>query len=170
MSGRSPPLYCTLTLIAMQGLQKNINNTVPGIGRNPFSGKLVTKKNVVSIFDFDNPRLELSGITVPLRAEDHNLYSLVFDLSADSHGGKELAKNAMANAQLWHRQLGHLNKRSLKFMQRRDGDEVAFDCSVDHCDVCAVGKSHQLAHPKKAKLADITAPFQMVYGNLMGTF
>ena len=46
----------------------------------------------------------------------------------------------------------------------------AFDCSVDHCDVCAVGKSHQLAHPKKAKHADITAPFQMVYGNLMGTF
>ena len=27
MSGGSPPLYCTLTLIAMQGHQKNINNT-----------------------------------------------------------------------------------------------------------------------------------------------
>ena len=27
MSRRSPPLYCTLTLIAMQGHQKNINNT-----------------------------------------------------------------------------------------------------------------------------------------------
>ena len=29
MSGRSPPLYCTLTLIVMQGHQKNIkNNTI----------------------------------------------------------------------------------------------------------------------------------------------
>ena len=26
MSGRSPPLYCTLTLFAMQGHQKNIKN------------------------------------------------------------------------------------------------------------------------------------------------
>ena len=70
---------------------------VSGIGCNPFSVKSATKKGVVSIFDFDNPRLELSGITDPLRAED-DLYSLVLKLSADSHGGKELAMNAMTNA------------------------------------------------------------------------
>ena len=73
---------------------------VPGIGRNLFSVKSATKKGVISIFDFDNPRLELSGITVPLRAEDDDLYSLVFYLSADNQGGKELAMNAMTNAQL----------------------------------------------------------------------
>ena len=55
-------------------------------------------------------------------------------------------------------------------MQRRDSNGVAFDGSIDHCDVCAVGKSRQLAHPKKAKYADITAPFQLVYGDLMGHF
>ena len=131
---------------------------VPDIGRNLFSVKSATKKGVVTIFDFDNPRLELSGITVPLRAEDDDLYSLVFDLSADSHEGKELAMNAVTNAQLWHRRLGHLDKRSLNLMQRRGGNGVAFDGSIDHCGVCAVGKSHQLAHPKKAKHANITAP------------
>ena len=73
---------------------------VPGIGRNLFSVKSATKKGVISIFDFDNPRLELSGITVPLRAEDDDIYSLVFYLSADNQGGKELAMNAMTNAQL----------------------------------------------------------------------
>ena len=73
---------------------------VPGIGRNFFSVKSATKKGVVSTLDFDNPRLELSGITDPLCVEDDDLYSLVFDLSADSHGGKELAMNAMNNAQL----------------------------------------------------------------------
>ena len=72
---------------------------MPGIGRNLFSDKSATKKGVISIFDFDNPRLELSGITVQLCAEDDDLYSLVFDLSADSHGGQELAMNAM-NASL----------------------------------------------------------------------
>ena len=100
---------------------------VPGIKRNLFSGKSATKKGVVSIFDFDNPRLELSGITVPLRAEDVDLYSLGIDLSAGSHGGKDKVTNAMTNAQLWYRRLGHLNKRSLELMQRRDGNGVAFD-------------------------------------------
>ena len=50
---------------------------IVSIGRNLFSVKSATKKDVVSIFDFDNPRLALSGITVPLRAEDDGLYSLV---------------------------------------------------------------------------------------------
>ena len=38
MSGRSPPLYCTLTLIAMQGYQKNIKN------------KLETGNNIINGF------------------------------------------------------------------------------------------------------------------------
>ena len=113
---------------------------VPGIGRNLFSVESATKKGVVSIFDFDNTRLELFGITFPLCAEDDDFYSLVFDSSADSHGGKELAMNVMTNAQLWHRRLGHPNTRSLELMQRRDGNGVAFDGSIDLCDACAVGK------------------------------
>ena len=142
---------------------------VLGIGRSLFSVISATKKGVVSIFVSGNPRLELSGITVPLRAED-GLYSLVFDLSADSHGGMELAMNAMTNSQLWHRRLGHLNKRSVELMQRRDSNGVAFDDSIDHCDVCAVGKRLQLPYPKKTKHADITTPFQLIYGDLMGPF
>ena len=137
---------------------------LPGIGRTLFSVKLATKKGVVSIFDFDNPRLEVSGITVPLCIENDDLYSLVLDYSADSHGGKELTMNAMTNAQLGHGWLGLLNKGSLELMQRRDGKGVAFDGSIDHCDVCAVGNCHQLAHPKKAKNADIMALIHLVYG------
>ena len=143
---------------------------MPGVGCNIFSVKPATKKGVVSISDCDNPRLELSGITVQLRAEDDDLYSLVFDLSADIHGGKELAMNAMTNVQLWYRWRGHLNKRSLELMQRRDSNGVTFDGSIDHCDVCTVGKRHQLVHLKKAKHADIMAPFGLVYGDLMGPF
>ena len=94
----------------------------------------------------------------------------MFDFSADSHGGKGLAINAMTNAQLWHRRPGHLNKRSLKLMQRRDGNRIAFDGSIDQSDVCAVGKHHQLAHPKKAKHTGIAVPFQLIYRDLMGLF
>ena len=55
-------------------------------------------------------------------------------------------------------------------MQRRDDNGIAFNVSIDHCNVCAVGKRHQLAHPKKVKDADIMAPFQLGYGDLMGPF
>ena len=75
--------------------------------------------------------------------------------------------NAMTNVQLGHRRLGHLNKRSLELTQRGGGNGVAFNGSIDHCDVFAVGKSLLLARPKKAKHADITAPFQLNYGDLM---
>ena len=78
--------------------------------------------------------------------------------------------NVMTNAQLWHRRLGYLNKRNLVLMQRRGGNEVAFDGSIIHCDVCAVRKSHELANPKKAKHAEITASFQLIYGDLMSPF
>ena len=66
---------------------------MPGIGRNLLSVKSTTKKGVVSIFDLDNSRLELSDTTVPLCAEDDDLYSLVFNLSADRYRGKELVIN-----------------------------------------------------------------------------
>ena len=143
---------------------------VPGIGRDLFSVKSTMKKGVDFHFPLRQPRLELSGIIVPLRAKDGNLYSLVFGLSADSHEGKKLAMNAITNAKLWHRRLRHLNKRSLELMQKRDVNGVIFDGSTDHCDVWTVGKHHQLAHSRKAKHADITAPFQLVYGGLMGPF
>ena len=126
---------------------------------NLFSVKSATKKGVVFIFNFDNLRLELSGITVPVRAGDDDLYSLVFDLSADSHGGKELAMNAMTNTQLWHRLLGHLNNRSLELMQRSDGNGVAFDGSIDHCDVCAVGKVTSWLTPRRSNTLASRRPF-----------
>ena len=143
---------------------------MPGIGRNLLSIKSATREGVVSIFDLDNPRLVLSGITAPLCEKDDDRYSLVFDLSAGSHEGKKLAMSEMANAQLWLRRLAYLNKRSFELMQRRNCNGVVCDGSINPCDVCAVRKRHQLAQPKKAKHADITAPFQFVYGDLMDTF
>ena len=76
--------------------------------------------------------------------------------------------NALVNAQMWHRPVGHLKKRSHERMNRKKGNRVAFDGSIAHCDVCAVWKSHQLAHPRKAKHATINERFQLVYGDLMG--
>ena len=48
-----------------QHLARIVILIVPGIGCDIFSVKSATKKDVDSIFDFDNPRVELPGITVP---------------------------------------------------------------------------------------------------------
>ena len=85
---------------------------VPTIGCNLFSAKTATRNDTVSIFDRENLRLEAFGVTLPLRGEQDDLYLFVLDLSADAYGDTELAINAVFNAQLWHRRLGHLNIRS----------------------------------------------------------
>ena len=132
--------------------------------------KTAIRNGTVSIFDRKNPRLEAFGVTLPLRGEKDDLYSFALDLSADAYGATELAVNAVSNAQLWHRRLGHPNKRSLELMQRHDGNGVTFDGTIADCDVCALGKGQQLAHPMKAQHAGITRPFQLCYGDLMGPF
>ena len=50
--------------------------------------------------------------------------------------------NAVTNAQMWHRRLGHLNKRRLELLNRKSSNGVAFDGSIADCDVCTVGKNH----------------------------
>ena len=91
---------------------------VPTIGRHLFSVKTATRNGIVSIFDRENLRLEAFGVTLPLRGEQDDLYLFVLDLSADAYGATELAMNAVSNAQLWHRRLGHLNRRSLEAARR----------------------------------------------------
>ena len=49
--------------------------------------------------------------------------------------------NAVANAQLWHRRLGHLHAQSLDILRKQDGTGITFERAVSDCDVCAVGKA-----------------------------
>ena len=108
---------------------------------------------------------------MPLCGVSDDLYSFKRDLSADGYAGKQLAMNGGGNAQVWHRRLGHLNTRSLELMNRKNvsvGSHLTI--LLRTVIVCAMGNSYQLVHSKKAKHATINAPFQRVYGGLMGTF
>ena len=108
LQGVIPDNYGNGHLIRIQIL------VVPTIGHNLFSVKAATRNGIVSIFDGENPRLEAFGFTLPLRGKQDDLYSFVLDLSADAYGATELAMNAVSNAQLWHRRLGHLNRKELR--------------------------------------------------------
>ena len=79
---------------------------------------------------------------MPLRGEEYGLYSFNLELSADGYARKELAMNAVTSAQVWHRRLGRLNNRSLKLMNRQNGNGVAFNGSIVDSGVCAVRKRH----------------------------
>ena len=46
---------------------------VPGIGRNRFLVRTAAKKGIVTVFDYENPRLEGFNVTVPLRSESGDL-------------------------------------------------------------------------------------------------
>ena len=106
--------------------------------------------------DNENPRLEGFNVSVPLRSESGDLYSFVLDLSADRYGAKELAMNAVTNAQVWHRRLGYLHAQSLRILRKRDWYHI--EGVFSDCDVSAKGKAQQLAHSK------------IVNHNVAGTF
>ena len=119
----------------------------------------------MSIFDMTNPRLEKHNHILPLQELGHDLYSFSLDLGG---GGNEteLAMKAVANANLWHRRLGHLNRKFLNLLKNLDNNGVSCGGPAPDCDVCAVGKSHQLAHPKTAD-HKVKLPFKVVFADLM---
>ena len=113
--------------------------------------------------------MEGLNVTVPLRSESGDLYSFVLDLSVGQHGANEQAINAVTSTQMWHRRLGHFHAQSLDILYQRNGTGIIFEGAVSDCDVCAVGKSQQLSHPKTAN-HKIKQRFQLYYGGLVGPF
>ena len=73
----------------------------------------------VSIFDVNNRGPEAADITVSLDGDD-GLFSFKLFLSADGYAGNDLAMNAVASAQGWHRRLGRLNKRNIGPMNTKN--------------------------------------------------
>ncbi|CAM9945734.1 unnamed protein product, partial [Ascophyllum nodosum] len=68
---------------------------------------------------------------------------------------------------LWHRQLWHLHSKILDVV-KLDNNERSFEDTVSDCNVCGVGKSRQLAHPKIAH-HKVNHPFQLLFVDLMGS-
>ena len=85
---------------------------VSDLGRNLLSVKQAARNDVVSIFNMTSPRLETHNQTFPLQELGHDLYYFSLDLAGGGNG-PELAMQAAANANLWHRRLGHLHRKSL---------------------------------------------------------
>ena len=125
-------------IIDAQGVQRLIQMSVlivPGLGRNLFSVKRASRNGVVSIFDKYSPRLEANNFTLPLLQElENDLYFFSLDLVSRS-SAPELAMQAAATATLWHRQMGHLNRKSLDLLKKANNNGVSFDGTGPDCDL-----------------------------------
>lgn len=78
---------------------------------------------------------------------DCDLFS--YDLEVDV---PNVARPVNADADTWHRHMGHINGRSSELLNRTDDNGVSFKGVVSSCDVYAIGKNTQHAHPKTAML------------------
>ena len=70
------------------------------------------------------------------------------------------------SAYLWHRRMGHINRRSMDVLRKLPGNGIKYTGDIQACDVCAVGKSNQQAHPKQATY-DVQHAFKLVTVDLM---
>ena len=55
------------------------------------------------------------------------------------------------------------------YSKQARGNAITFKGAVSDCDICAVRKAQQLAHPKKVNHKN-SWPFQLYHGDLMGPF
>ena len=65
------------------------------------------------------------------------------------------------SAYLWHRRMGHINRKSMDVLRRMPGSGVDYNGDIQACDVCTVGKSKQQAHSKQATYG-VHHAFQLV--------
>ena len=120
---------------------------------------------VVTIFDSVQPRLAMGDVTVPMKR--HNNDTILCSVCLELDNSTNTAMRA-ESADLWHRRLGHINSRSLDVLRKVEGKGIDYIGNVKACDVCAIGKSAQQAHPKKATY-DIKKSFQLELADLMGS-
>ena len=119
---------------------------------------------VVTIFVSVQPRLEMGDVTIPMKClgNDTILCSVPLELDNSTN-----AAMRAETADLWHRRLGHINSRSLNVLRKVEGNGIDYTDNVKACDGCAIGKSAQQVHSKKATY-DIKQPFQLVLADLIG--
>eukprot|EP00903_Cladosiphon_okamuranus_P005795 g5742.t1 len=153
---------------------------VPGLGTNLFSVTAAMQQGVATLFHPTNPGLESGDVVIPMQTlgmDDTTgkvMYSI--DVKLGCGAGDQFLRNAPADrafkatsADLWHRRMGHLNRRSLEVLKKDPVRGIEFTGDVQPCGTCPLGKSAQQPHPKQATYGALR-PFQHVSADTLGPF
>ena len=113
--------------------------------------------------------MEFDDIVLPMNllGTDEKTGKLLCSIKVQLGGGPGGLAMRAASANLWHRRMGHINRKSMDVLRRMPGGGVDYNGDIQACDVCAVGKTKQQAHPKQATY-DVQHAFQLVTVDLMG--
>lgn len=154
---------------------------VPGLGTNLFSVSEAMLKGVATVFHPEKPRLESEDVTVPMQnlgeaaATGKLMYTIRLKLGGGT-GGQQVPGCAPAglalrseSADLWHRRMGHLNRKSMDVLRKQLENGVDYAGDVQDCGPCPLGKSAQQPHPKQATY-NVQRPFQIVLVDTLGPF
>lgn len=150
---------------------------VPGLGSNLFSVCTAMQKGLAVVFHPAKPRLENMDGTLILpmdmvgvdEATRKILCTFDVELGGSSgHGSSGLALRA-ESAEIWHRRMGHINRRSMDVLRKQPDNGVDYVGEIQGCPPCVVGKSEQQAHPKQATY-EAKHPFQLMTVDTMGPF
>ena len=157
---------------------------VPGFGHNVFAPTAELKNGVRFVLEVGNPHLTIGGIIIPLKQDPRDQGMCSLDIMFQRNPQDELLGKpegvshddvpgvvyaATADADIWHRRLGHMNPRSMELLRRKEEDGVEYTGTVSDCDICALSKRRQQMHPKKSTRTS-TRPMQLIYTDLMGPF
>ena len=136
------------------------------------------------MLEIGNPHLTIGGVIIPLKQDPRDQGMCSLDIMFQRNPQDELLGKpegvsyddvpgvvyaATADADIWHRRLGHMNPCSMELLRRKEGNRVEYTRTVSECNICALSKSRQQAHPKKSTRAT-TKTIQLIYTDLMGPF
>lgn len=92
----------------------------------------------------------------------------LFPLEADDVLAAHVVQRDEDLSTLWHRRYGHLNKRSLNYLNEHQlVDGLPTITHIQPCEACALGKQAHRAFPK-GQAYRATAPLELVHGDLVG--
>ena len=142
---------------------------VRGMGSDLFSVTTTMQKGITTLFHPDKPRLEYDDVVLPMNVLgiDEAMGRLLCSFDLELGGGYSGLELRAESADLWHRRMGHINRKIIAVLRKQAGNGVEYNGDIQACDVCAVGKSEQQAHPKQAAY-DVQRAFQLVTVDTMG--
>ncbi|XP_039135312.1 uncharacterized protein LOC120272535 [Dioscorea cayenensis subsp. rotundata] len=92
----------------------------------------------------------------------------LFPLEADDVLAAHVVQRDEDLSTLWHRRYGHLNKRSLNYLnEHKLVDGLPTITHIQPCEACALGKQAHRAFPK-GQAYRATTPLELVHGDLVG--
>jgi transposase InsO family protein len=144
---------------------------VPKLQANLFSVSKFVSSGLKVHFNVDGCTLTApNGNVLVVAPCEGNLYQVTFTKVHEADAANIAQSSSKVGAtELWHRRLGHLNVRSVRFLQSMvSGMTLGKDeASMPFCEGCVQGKQHRAPFPKDGGTR-ATKPLEIVHSDVCG--